>query len=118
MTLDPYAERLARVRQRFVSSLEGKIADTYAALPTLTGMEAAAASAVAEAYRTLHSIVGVAPTVGFPETGKAARAAEDVLRPPQQDKRGLSADEMTAVQERLDALREAATQELQVVQPA
>jgi recombinational DNA repair ATPase RecF len=37
MAVDPFAERLARVRQRFVSALESKIEDTYAAIPDLSG---------------------------------------------------------------------------------
>ena len=41
MAVDPYAERLARVRERFVSTLESKIKDTFAALPNLSGDAAA-----------------------------------------------------------------------------
>ena len=37
MPADPFTERLARVRQRFVSTLESKIEDTYADLPKLVG---------------------------------------------------------------------------------
>ena len=66
MTMDPFADRLARVRQRFVSTLEGKIDDTCAALPTLGCDAPLAAAAVAEAYRCMHGIVGIGPTVGFP----------------------------------------------------
>jgi HPt (histidine-containing phosphotransfer) domain-containing protein len=113
MTPDPFTERLARVRQRFVSTLEGKIDDAYAALPKLTGDAPAAALVAGEAYRTMHGIVGVGPTVGFPATGRAARAVEDVLRQPQQDKRCLAADEIAVLEDRLAALREAVTRELQ-----
>ena len=35
MTVDPFAERLARVRQRFVAGLESNIEDTYKAIPNL-----------------------------------------------------------------------------------
>ena len=52
MTVDPFAERLARVRERFVSALESKIEDTFAALPDLAG-EAAGFEAVDETYREL-----------------------------------------------------------------
>jgi len=37
MAVDQFAERLARVRQRFVSALESKIEDTFAAIPDLSG---------------------------------------------------------------------------------
>jgi chemotaxis protein histidine kinase CheA len=113
MTLDPFTDRLNRVRQRFVSTLEGKIADACAAVPRFPASLAAAATAVADTYRSMHGVVGIGPTVGFPATGRAARAAEDVLRAAQQAKRGLTDDEMLALQARLDALREAAARELQ-----
>jgi chemotaxis protein histidine kinase CheA len=113
MTLDPFTDRLARVRQRFVSTLQGKIEDAYAEIPTLSSVAPAAAPAVAEAYRCMHGIVGIGPTVGFPAIGRAARDVEDVLRVAQHDKRGLTADEILAFKKRLDALRETATRELQ-----
>jgi hypothetical protein len=37
MSTDPFTERLARVRHRYVSTIEGKIDDTYADLPKLVG---------------------------------------------------------------------------------
>jgi hypothetical protein len=92
MTLDPYTDRLARVRQRFMSSLQGKIEEASAATPSLSD---------------------AAPTVGFPATGRAARDVEDVLRLPQQDKRGLTGDEILAFTKYLHALREVASGELQ-----
>ncbi len=39
MTVDPFTDRLERVRNRFVSTLTGKIEDAYAA--TLTGSHTA-----------------------------------------------------------------------------
>ena len=113
MTIDPYTDRLARVRHRFVSTLEGKIDNAYAAIPTLSGALPTAPPAVAEAYRTMHGIVGIGPTVGFPATGRAAHAVEDVLRGPQQQKRGLNDEEILALKKRLHALREAAKREMQ-----
>jgi hypothetical protein len=114
MTIDPFTERLARVRQRFVSTLEGKIEGAYAAIPALAG----AAPAVTETYLCMHSLVGIGPTVGFPATGRAAHDVEAVLRPPQQARRGLTDDEILALTKRLHALREAATRELQVFHSA
>jgi hypothetical protein len=37
VSTDEFAERLAKVRERFVSSLATKIDETYAALPHLAG---------------------------------------------------------------------------------
>jgi hypothetical protein len=113
MSADPFAERLAKVRHRFVSALESKIEDTYAAIPNLSGSTPAGVEAIVAAYRRIHDIVGIGPTVGFPATGRAARDVEDVLRGPYQSGRGLTEDEILDFKKRLDALREAATRELQ-----
>jgi hypothetical protein len=114
MTTDPFTERLARVRHRFVSTIKGKIDAAYAAIPQFSD----AVPAVAETYRCMHGIVGIGPTVGFPATGRAARNVEDVLRAPQQVGRGLTDDEVSVLKARLEALREAARRELQSCQPA
>lgn len=113
MNEDAFADRLARVRRRFVSTLEGRIDDTAAALPKLSKEAPASASAVGEAYRCVHGIVGVGPTVGFPATGRVAHEVEDLLRPAQNERRGLSDEEMSRLQERLADLRAAATGEMQ-----
>jgi HPt (histidine-containing phosphotransfer) domain-containing protein len=96
-----------------MSSLAGKIEEASAATPNLSDAAPAAAPAVEAAYRSIHGILGIAPTVGFPATGRAARDVEDVLRLPQQDKRGLSGDEILAFTKYLHALREVASSELQ-----
>jgi chemotaxis protein histidine kinase CheA len=111
--IDAFAERLARVRHRFVSSLAGKIDDACAAIATLSDIAPAPAAAVGEAYRTMHGMVGIGPTVGFPATGRAARSVEDILRAPYHEGRGLSADEISLLTNALNALREAASCELQ-----
>lgn len=112
MTVDHFADRLARVRRRFVSTIEGKVEDAYAAIPTFVGSVPAQAAAVAEAYRCMHGIVGIGPTVGFLASGRAARQVEDVLRLPYQDGRELTADEVAQLTQRLHALREAVSHEL------
>jgi len=112
MTVDPFAERLARVRERFVSVLESKIEDTYAALPDLAG-EAAGFEAVDETYRRIHGIVGIGPTVGFAATGRAARTLEHILLRPHEAERGLNAEEITSFRKALHTLRETAAGELQ-----
>jgi len=116
MTVDPFTDRLARVQHRFVSTLAGKIDGAYAAIPQLTDGVPTAVAAAAELYRCMHGIVGISPTVGFPATGRAARNIENVLLPPHRDKRGLSAQEILALKERLAPLREAAERELQLFQ--
>jgi chemotaxis protein histidine kinase CheA len=115
MTVDAFADRLARVRDRFTATLAGKISDAVASMVRLAEAAPEAAAAVAEAYRRMHGIVGVGPSVGFAATGRAAREVENVLRGPQHDRRGLTADELLQLQERLDALRDAAERELQSV---
>lgn len=112
MMIDPFADRLARVRARFASTLAGKIDETYAAIPKLFDVAPTAAGAVAEAYRCIHGIVGVGPTVGFPASGRAAHEVEDILRPPQQQRRGLTAEELSLLTKTLQALRETAAREL------
>src|SRR5476651_962267 len=78
----PFTERLARVRHRFVASLESKIDSVYAALPKLSGEGTAVAEVVDENYRRIHDIVGVSPSVGFFATGRVARTVENILSPP------------------------------------
>jgi chemotaxis protein histidine kinase CheA len=113
MTDDIFAERVAKVRQRFMSSLEEKIDSTYAALPGLGGTELPATAAVAEAYRCIHGIVGIGRTVGFPAIGSAAHDVEDILRPPFHAGRGLTVGEISLLEKSLQALREVATRDLQ-----
>jgi len=113
MAVDPFAERLAKVRHRFVSALESKIEDAYTAIPRLSGTTSAAAEEVAEMYRRMHGLVGIGPTVGFAQTGRAARGAENVLLEPHHAKRGLTTQEIDSFRKALHGLREAATRELQ-----
>jgi chemotaxis protein histidine kinase CheA len=111
VTVDPFDERLAKVRQRFVSTLESKIEDSYAALPNLCGE----AAAVGETYRRIHGIVGVGSTLGFAATGRSARDAENVLLPAHRAGRGLNAQEIEALRNVLLALREVAQRELKTI---
>jgi chemotaxis protein histidine kinase CheA len=113
MSVDVFAERLVRVRDRFVSNVEGKIEDVRAAIPNLSDTVPAAAASIGDVYRSVHSIVGVGRTIGFPAIGCAARHVEDALRPAYCDGRGLTADEISLLTNSLNALREAASRELQ-----
>jgi hypothetical protein len=107
-----FAERLAKVRQRSVSSLEAKIEQTCAALPHLAGDDAAVISAVSETYRRIHGISRIGLSVGFVKTGQAARDLETVLLLPYGERRGLAAGELDDFKKTLDALHEAAHHEL------
>jgi HPt (histidine-containing phosphotransfer) domain-containing protein len=118
MTADLFSDRLARVRDRFASTLVAKIDDVAATMPNLAETAPAAAAAVAAACRTVHGMVGVGPAVGFPASGDAAREIEDLLRPPQQQSRGLTADEIARLTKLLATLRLTATQELECLSPA
>jgi HPt (histidine-containing phosphotransfer) domain-containing protein len=108
---DPFLERLAKVRERFASTLAGKIDDSLAAVPKLSRAEAAIAL-VADIYQQIHRICGVAPTVGFTATGKAARQVEEILIGAFRAKRALSAEEAGNLQEALARLKAEAHDEL------
>jgi hypothetical protein len=108
-----FTERFARVRHRFVSSLESKIDSVYAALPKLSGEGTAVAEIVDENYRRIHDIVGVSPSVGFFATGRVARTVENILIPARCARRGLKSDEINSLKNALHALRETSHQELQ-----
>jgi len=113
MAVDAFAERLARVRQRFVSALESQIEDTYSAIPDLSGDSETVVEAVEGSYRRMHGIVGIGPTVGFVGTGRAARSVENILLMPHQAERGLTAEEIESFKKALHVLRETAARELQ-----
>lgn len=109
----PFTERYARVRHRFVSSLESKIDSVYAALPKLLGEGEIVAGIVDENYRRIHDIVGVGPSVGFTATGRVARAAEKILVSARSSRRGLKPEEIDLLRNALHALREASQHEFQ-----
>lgn len=113
MAVDEFSERLARIRQRFAASLPGKIDDSLAALPKMSYADPEAIETIVVTHRKLHEMCGVAPSIGFPATGQAARAAETVLRDPAKSKRPLTSDEIAAFITRIDGLRSAAQTELQ-----
>ena len=111
--VDEFTERLAQIRQRFASTLCGKIDDNFAALPKLSDRGADAIAMIVTVHRKLHEICGIAPSIGFPATGKAARAAESVLREPAQTKRVLTTEEIVSLIDEFSCLRDAAQFDLQ-----
>jgi hypothetical protein len=115
MTVASFTQRVARERHRFVTSLESKIEDTYAALPELSRKGFAGIVVVDESYRRMHNIVRIGPMVGFIATWRAARTVENVLLPAQSARRGLNADEIDMIEKALQVLREASQRELQSI---
>ena len=110
---DEFTVHLARVRDRFDSKLDGKIADSFADLDAMSTGSAGVSDIIVTAHRRLHEICGIAPTLGFEATGKAARAGETILRQPAKTKRALLPEELTALGGTLDALRQAAQRDRQ-----
>jgi len=109
---DELKERLARVRARFADALDGKIADSFTALEQMAGGPETIDTVVV-AHRRLHELCGLAPTLGFAATGKAARAAETVMRPAANSKRALTPAEIGELKDELERLRAVAAGELQ-----
>jgi hypothetical protein len=112
VAIDPFQERLAKVRCRFASSLKGKIEDTFTALPLLSGEGGKTVEAMEATYRRVHGICGVGPTVGFVQTGRIAREAEAILLEPYRAHRGFTDSEAESFRKKLHQLREAAAFEL------
>ena len=112
MAIDPFQERLAKVRFRFAATLAGKIEDTYTALPLLSGEGAQTSEAMEATYRRIHGICGVGPTVGFVRTGRIAREAAAIVLEPYRAHRGFTDSEAESFRQKLHELREAAEFEL------
>lgn len=110
--LDDLTEQLARVRARFAAGLDGKIGDSFAALEKMSA-GGDTTEIVVTAHRRLHELCGIAPTLGFMATGKAARSAETVMREAAISKRALTPAEISALKSELEVLRTAVAGELQ-----
>ena len=110
-----FEQRLATVRHRFSSTLESKIEDVLIMVTHMTGNSRDAVEEVVEGYRRIHAICGIAPTVGFAQTGHAARAAEVVLMSAYLSKRALTSTEAAALNKTLGALKRAAQADMQVM---
>lgn len=113
MLVNEFTERLAQIRQRFATTLRGKIDDNFSALPKLSDKDADAIETIVVVHRKLHKMCGIAPSIGFSATGKAARAAESVLREPAHAKRPLTTEEVVALIDEFSCLRDAAQFDLQ-----
>jgi chemotaxis protein histidine kinase CheA len=110
---DPFVERMAQVRARFASRLNDRLTSLDAALPGLIGGGQSVMEALAAAHRTAHDLCGVGPTIGFHETGRAARKVEQILLAALRAGRGLSSAEGDNVRDGIAALRMAGEADLQ-----
>ena len=112
MAVDQFDERLAQIRLRFASQLEGKIAAVENAAAQFSSYGASRIELLETAHRTVHELCGVAPTLGFVATGRAARSVEQVLLQPLRARRKLTIGEAADLRCGLDELRAAAGGEL------
>lgn len=112
MTPDPFEERLAQIRLRFASKLDGKIAAVESAVPQFSPGGEMVIESLETAHRSIHELCGVAPTLGFVATGRAARSVERLLLQPLRARRELTTAEAADLQSGLDQLRAAARAEL------
>ena len=113
MYADHFETRIAIVRHRFATALESKIEDVAGSADRMFRGDDKDLELISESYRRLHGICGVGPTVGFPATSTAARAAEEALINAYREKRKLSKQEFETLNKALARLREAAAEELQ-----
>jgi len=109
--MDDFTGQLARLRKHYAAALDGKIAESFAALEKISN-GGDTAETVVIAHRRLHEMCGIAPTLGLEATGRAARSAEAVLREAAKGKCALAPAEITAFKFELEALRRAAARDL------
>ncbi|BCJ92359.1 hypothetical protein IZ6_30940 [Terrihabitans soli] len=102
-----FQKRIAIIKDRFGLKLAFYLRDTTEHLPKLVGNSPAAVEATTTAYRRFHDICGIGPTVGFEETGRAARPIDAMLAGACRTDRGLTEDEMIFLEEGLKNVRAA-----------
>jgi len=107
-----FAARIDTIRARVALRLADKILQTDTSLSQMTGDGSDAVDAVATAYRWLHDVSGIGPTVGFEATGRLARSCATVLLSPFRARRGLSPDELALLTESFESLRITALNEI------
>ena len=100
-----FEARIDKVRTRFASKLAEKILHTSATLPRMCENSSESSDLVANPYRWLHDVGGIALTIGFEATGQSARLCESILVEPYRAQRGLSDVEFALMAERLESLR-------------
>ena len=100
-----FAERIARVRARFVANLTDNIRKTISTLPRMAGGEHETMDAIDDAYRTFHEACGISATVGLEATGQAAKRIDTILIDAFRSRRGLTANELVQLAEQLGSLQ-------------
>jgi hypothetical protein len=115
MHADQFEIRLARVRHRFATTLEGKIKDAVVSADRMAHGHGEVIKYISVSYRDLHGISGIGPTVGFAATGEASRAAEGYLLQAHREQRGLTEREVISLKKALEQLRVAAGSELRLM---
>ena len=114
MHADQFESRLARVRHRFATTLEGKITNAVVTADHMScGVDGV--MHVSKSYRSLHGICGIGPTVGLTATGEAAQVAEAALIQAYRESRGLTQTEVLSLKKALERLRVAAELELRLM---
>jgi HPt (histidine-containing phosphotransfer) domain-containing protein len=107
---DLFVERIAEVRQRFVSRFDSRIEEIERAV--LHGGGESGLDAIAVAHRQAHGLCGIGPTLGFVGTGKVARSIEQLLLSVVKAGRELTDDEIPRLREGLALLRSTAIVEM------
>ena len=103
MQLEQFHDRVAAVRRRFASTLNGKIKDTFAELANLRGE--GNRRRCGRGLLPAHSwYLRVAAAVGFPATGRVAKTVEDGLVAAYRAGRGLTAGEAAQHQQTLEEM--------------
>jgi len=105
MTKDDFADQVARVRARFASTLNSKVADSFADLEKMASGGLQSIEIAIVAHRRLHEMYGIAPTLGFASTGKAAGVARTTIGEAAKSKRAPTAAEIAALKTELESLR-------------
>lgn len=90
---DDMDRKFMEIRARFLNSLGARMEKAYSTLPAIAGDSDIAARAVEAAYSSIHSLCGMAGTVGYPRIGQLARRVDNVLVTAYRNKRGLTGEE-------------------------
>jgi chemotaxis protein histidine kinase CheA len=107
---DPFAERIAAVRLRFVAKLDARVGVIAAAMPQPGGEDGL--DALVLAHREAHGLCGVGATLGFVETGKVARSIEQMLLAAVKAERTITDDEVPRLRDGIALLRSTARAEM------
>ncbi len=108
-----FANSLIEVRKRFASMLDSRLHDIDISLSKFR--DTGNIDALAEIHRSMHSISGIGPTLGYVATSLAARAVEHALVESVRAQRSLTNEELAHVVREVDALRLAAYAESQSI---